>query len=147
MRLRAQHAGVVPDASRVDQSVERGLERRLALGGGRAIPDHPLRAQIGYGQAECEGERERPSHGTRLVISKIRSAGLAGFRAANTYVRPPITVMVAVCRPVETSCLARKVGFAGVATIFSEDFASGSTLEGVRFVNPFAPDFVLDQWQ
>jgi len=34
-----------------------------------------------------------------------------------------------------------------VPVIFSEDFASGSTLEGVRFVNPFAPDFVLDQWK
>jgi predicted nucleic acid-binding protein len=30
--------------------------------------------------------------------------------------------------------------------IFSEDFNHGSTLEGVRFVNPFAPDFDLAAW-
>lgn len=30
--------------------------------------------------------------------------------------------------------------------IFSEDFAAGSVLEGVRFVNPFAADFALDAW-
>jgi predicted nucleic acid-binding protein len=29
----------------------------------------------------------------------------------------------------------------GLATIFSEDFNSGSTLGGVRFVNPFEPGF------
>ena len=30
--------------------------------------------------------------------------------------------------------------------IFSEDFSSGSVLEGVRFINPFAPDFDLNIW-
>jgi predicted nucleic acid-binding protein len=30
--------------------------------------------------------------------------------------------------------------------IFSEDFNSGATLDGVRFINPFALDFVLEQW-
>lgn len=34
-----------------------------------------------------------------------------------------------------------------IPVIFSEDFASGSTLEGVRFVNPFAADFVLEHWR
>jgi predicted nucleic acid-binding protein len=33
-----------------------------------------------------------------------------------------------------------------IPTIFSEDFASGSTLDGVRFVNPFAAGFSLDAW-
>jgi predicted nucleic acid-binding protein len=33
-----------------------------------------------------------------------------------------------------------------IPVIFSEDFASGSMLEGVRFVNPFAADFVLENW-
>jgi predicted nucleic acid-binding protein len=33
-----------------------------------------------------------------------------------------------------------------IPAIFSEDFNSGSTLEGVRFVNPFAPTFNLDDW-
>lgn len=33
-----------------------------------------------------------------------------------------------------------------VPLIFSEDFASGTSLEGVRFVNPFAPDFNLTNW-
>ena len=33
-----------------------------------------------------------------------------------------------------------------IAAIFSEDFASGSTLDGVRFVNPFAPGFSFDAW-
>ena len=33
-----------------------------------------------------------------------------------------------------------------MAAIFSEDFASGSTLDGVRFVNPFAGGFSLDAW-
>ena len=31
-----------------------------------------------------------------------------------------------------------------VATILSEDFNTGAAIEGVTFVNPFAPDFVLD---
>ena len=33
-----------------------------------------------------------------------------------------------------------------VPLIFSEDFNSGAVLEGVRFVNPFAPDFVIENW-
>lgn len=33
-----------------------------------------------------------------------------------------------------------------VPIIFSEDFAGGTILEGVRFVNPFAPDFFLENW-
>ena len=31
-------------------------------------------------------------------------------------------------------------------TVFSEDFRSGTTLESVRFVNPFVPDFTSAQW-
>ena len=34
----------------------------------------------------------------------------------------------------------------GIPVIFSEDFQSGRTLEGVRFVNSFADDFRLDEW-
>lgn len=33
-----------------------------------------------------------------------------------------------------------------IPIILSEDFNVGATLEGVRFVNPFAPDFVLEDW-
>lgn len=33
-----------------------------------------------------------------------------------------------------------------VPVVFSEDFNDGSMLEGVRFVNPFAPDFDLNGW-
>ncbi len=33
-----------------------------------------------------------------------------------------------------------------IPVVFSEDFNSGSTLEGVQFVNPFAGDFVLETW-
>jgi predicted nucleic acid-binding protein len=33
-----------------------------------------------------------------------------------------------------------------VPVIFSEDFTANATLEGVRFVNPFASDFVLENW-
>jgi predicted nucleic acid-binding protein len=33
-----------------------------------------------------------------------------------------------------------------IPTIFSEDFNVGATLEGVQFINPFAPEFVLDNW-
>ena len=33
-----------------------------------------------------------------------------------------------------------------VPTIFSEDFSDGAVLEGVRFVNPFSPDFRLETW-
>jgi predicted nucleic acid-binding protein len=33
-----------------------------------------------------------------------------------------------------------------VPVIFSEDFRDGSLLEGVRFVNPFSPDFLLEKW-
>jgi predicted nucleic acid-binding protein len=30
--------------------------------------------------------------------------------------------------------------------VVSEDFSSGSVVEGVQFVNPFAPDFHLEDW-
>ncbi len=33
-----------------------------------------------------------------------------------------------------------------IPVVFSEDFNIGSALEGVRFVNPFAPEFVLENW-
>lgn len=33
-----------------------------------------------------------------------------------------------------------------VPTIFSEDFSDGLVLEGVRFVNPFIPEFVIERW-
>lgn len=33
-----------------------------------------------------------------------------------------------------------------VAVILSEDFNTGTVIEGVRFVNPFADDFDLDTW-
>lgn len=33
-----------------------------------------------------------------------------------------------------------------IPVIFSEDFSANTTLEGVRFVNPFAPDFDPAQW-
>ncbi len=33
-----------------------------------------------------------------------------------------------------------------VSVIFSEDFNSNATLEGVRFVNPFAAEFMLENW-
>ena len=33
-----------------------------------------------------------------------------------------------------------------IPTIFSEDFNTGAILEGVRFVNPFSADFVLEAW-
>lgn len=32
-----------------------------------------------------------------------------------------------------------------IPLVFSEDF-NPSVIEGVRFINPFAPDFVLDRW-
>lgn len=33
-----------------------------------------------------------------------------------------------------------------IPIVFSEDFSSGATLEGVHFVNPFAPEFALEAW-
>jgi predicted nucleic acid-binding protein len=33
-----------------------------------------------------------------------------------------------------------------IPTIFIEDFDVGATLEGVQFINPFAPEFVLENW-
>jgi len=33
-----------------------------------------------------------------------------------------------------------------VTVVFSEDFSDGQKLEGVRFVNPFAPGFRLQDW-
>lgn len=33
-----------------------------------------------------------------------------------------------------------------IPIILSEDFNAGSSIEGIRFVNPFAPDFQLDDW-
>ncbi len=33
-----------------------------------------------------------------------------------------------------------------IPVVFTQDFNSGATLEGVRFVNPFARNFVLTDW-
>jgi predicted nucleic acid-binding protein len=33
-----------------------------------------------------------------------------------------------------------------VPIVFSEDFSIGRTIEGVRFVNPFSPDFAIETW-
>jgi predicted nucleic acid-binding protein len=33
-----------------------------------------------------------------------------------------------------------------IPIIFSEDFNVGATLEGVQFIDPFAPEFVLGSW-
>jgi predicted nucleic acid-binding protein len=33
-----------------------------------------------------------------------------------------------------------------VTTVFSEDFSDGQVLEGVRFVNPFAEGFRIEDW-
>ena len=33
-----------------------------------------------------------------------------------------------------------------IPVVLSEDFNDGRTIEGVRFVNPFAPDFSLANW-
>jgi predicted nucleic acid-binding protein len=33
-----------------------------------------------------------------------------------------------------------------VPVVFSEDFRDGSILEGIRFVNPFSPEFLLEKW-
>ncbi len=33
-----------------------------------------------------------------------------------------------------------------IPAVLSEDFASGSTVEGVAFINPFDKDFKLDDW-
>jgi hypothetical protein len=30
--------------------------------------------------------------------------------------------------------------------MFSEDFRDGSILEGIRFVNPFSPEFLFEKW-
>jgi predicted nucleic acid-binding protein len=34
-----------------------------------------------------------------------------------------------------------------IAIIFSENFAPDAVVQGVRFVNPFAEDFQLEQWE
>ncbi len=33
-----------------------------------------------------------------------------------------------------------------IPVVFSEDFSAGTVVEGVRFVNPFAPDFQIEEW-
>jgi predicted nucleic acid-binding protein len=33
-----------------------------------------------------------------------------------------------------------------IPLVFSEDFRVGQSIEGIRFVNPFAPDFSIDRW-
>jgi predicted nucleic acid-binding protein len=33
-----------------------------------------------------------------------------------------------------------------VTVVFSEDFSDGQMLEGVRFVNPFSPEFRVEDW-
>lgn len=33
-----------------------------------------------------------------------------------------------------------------VTVVFSEDFSDGQVLEGVRFVNPFSPEFRVEDW-
>jgi predicted nucleic acid-binding protein len=35
---------------------------------------------------------------------------------------------------------------AGIGLVFSEDFHHGAVLDGVRFINPFRPDFRIADW-
>lgn len=35
---------------------------------------------------------------------------------------------------------------AGITIVLTEDFNSGAVIEGVRFVNPFTPEFELADW-
>jgi predicted nucleic acid-binding protein len=33
-----------------------------------------------------------------------------------------------------------------IPVVFSEDFNTGAVIEGIRFVNPFAEDFQIEEW-
>ena len=33
-----------------------------------------------------------------------------------------------------------------IPVVFSEDFQNGTMLEGVRFINPFADEFAIEEW-
>ncbi len=50
---------------------------------------------------------------------------------------------VKVCHDDQTRS---SVKLSQVSVIFSEDFNPNATLERVRFVNPFASDFMLENW-
>lgn len=53
---------------------------------------------------------------------------------------------ILLARPTHDAQLWATAKLNQIPVIFSEDFNSGATLEGARFVNPFASTFRMDDW-
>jgi predicted nucleic acid-binding protein len=87
-----------------------------------------------------------------LTVAKAREQ-LALLSAAWPVLEVTAQVALEAARGVETHQLSywdaqlwAAARLNQVPVIFSEDFAPGAYLEGVRFVNPFAPQFDLAPW-
>jgi predicted nucleic acid-binding protein len=88
-----------------------------------------------------------------LLSVELASAYVEDFRAAFPVFPLTVSIVLEALRGVREHQLsyfdAQLWGCAKlnqVPFIFSEDFQDGQTLEGVRFVNPFAQTFQLEKW-
>lgn len=82
----------------------------------------------------------------------VAFAGLERYAATMRVLDMRVPVIFEAARAVQRYCLSyydaqiwASARLEGIDVVLSEDFASGTEIEGVRFVDPFAPGFALEQ--
>jgi len=103
--------------------------------------------------AQCLSEFANVVIAKRLLPSQEIIRKLDGWRNAfPVYNLTPQVVLEAVrgVRDYQLSYYDAQIWAAArlnqVSTVFSEDFQDGQTIEGIRFANPFADAFHIDDW-
>ena len=93
-----------------------------------------------------------PASSSITAPESVAFAGLERYAATMRVLdmRVPVIFEAARARPALLPLLLRRQIWAsarleGIDVVLSEDFASGTEIEGVRFVDPFAPGFALEQ--
>ena len=132
------------DSSRQSQAIEL-LDRLHLLGNGR-ISSQTL--------AEFMNAVIRPIHGMppRLTVDEAILTVQHFINHFEIYPLTPLTIIEAG-RGVRDHQMAyydaqvwATAHLNQIPVLFSEDFNDGAILEGVRFINPFAAHFRLDDW-
>ena len=111
--------------------------------------------ESGLLSAQCLGEFFRAvTRGLRPILT-VEQAALQVDRLARAWPVLDVTwqIVLEAVRGVQDHQLAywdaqmwATAHLNQIPVVFSEDFAAGATLGGVRFVNPFAEEFRLEQW-
>ena len=124
---------------------------------GRAIETLEALQAMGIGRlsAQCLGEFFRATTRGPMPMLTVADAALQVERLAHAFPVLPITPLVVIeaTRGVREHQMAywdaqiwATARLNQIPVIFSEDFAVGSIVEGVRFVNPLDEAFRLEEW-